>query len=319
MPHSSSLRQSSALQFRRPQFLAPLVALLFLIIGNVIFTRNFWALSNVWNILIQVAPTMLAAIGMSLVIATGGIDLSIGSLMAIASAVTATSLGHGMLAAVLMGLGVTLAIGALNGTLVAKLRVQPIIVTLAVLIGGRGAAQVISEGGRLIPISNASFEQLGRGRLGLFPIQVLVAIAVVLAAGVILRLTVLGRYVLAVGGNEKAAALSGVPVSATKIAVYGISGVLAGLAGLIETARLGASDASRVGLNMELDAIAAVVVGGTLLTGGTATVIGTVLGTLIIQVITTSLNMLLIPYAWSLVVKAAVILVVVYLQGLRPS
>ncbi len=319
MPHSSLLRQSLPLQFRRPQFLAPLVALLFLIIGNVIFTHNFWALSNVWNILIQVAPTMLAAIGMSLVIATGGIDLSIGSLMAIASAVTATSLGHGMLAAVLMGLSVTLAIGALNGTLVAKLRVQPIIVTLAVLIGGRGAAQVISEGGRLIPISNASFEQLGRGRLGQIPIQVLVAIAVVLAAGVILRLTVLGRYVLAVGGNEKAAALSGVPVSATKIAVYGISGVLAGLAGLIETARLGASDASRVGLNMELDAIAAVVVGGTLLTGGTATVIGTVLGTLIIQVITTSLNMLLVPYAWSLVVKAAVILVVVYLQGLRPS
>jgi ribose/xylose/arabinose/galactoside ABC-type transport system permease subunit len=256
---------------------------------------------------------------MSFVIATGGIDLSVGSLMAIASAVAAINLAHWAPAAILMGLGVTLGIGAINGTLVAKLRVQPIIVTLAVLIGGRGAAQVISEGGRLIPIDSASFEQLGRGRLGPFPIQVLVVIAVVVAAGIILRLTVLGRHVLAVGGNEKAAALSGVHVAATKIVVYGISGVLAGLAGLIETSRLGASDASKVGLNMELDAIAAVVVGGTLLTGGTATIIGTVLGALIIQVITTSLNMLLVPYAWSLVLKAAVILVVVYIQGLRAS
>jgi ribose/xylose/arabinose/galactoside ABC-type transport system permease subunit len=319
MPASSLLRPSFTLHLRRPQFLAPLVALLLLVVVNVVSTRNFGALSNVWNILVQVAPTMLVAVGMSFVIATGGIDLSVGSLMAIASAVTATNLAHGALPAILMGLGLTLVIGAINGTLIAKLRVQPIIVTLAVLIGGRGAAQVISEGGRLIPIDNASFEQLGRGRLGPFPIQVVVVIGVVLAGGVILRLTVLGRYVLAVGENEKAAALSGVPVAATKIVAYGISGVLAGLAGLIETARLGASDASRVGLNMELDAIAAVVVGGTLLTGGTATVIGTVLGTLIIQVITTSLNMLLVPYAWSLVLKAAVILVVVYIQGLRPS
>jgi galactofuranose transport system permease protein len=160
---------------------------------------------------------------------------------------------------------------------------------------------------------------LGRGQVGTIPVQVLVAVAIVLAAGIVLRLTIFGRWVLAVGGNEKVAALSGVNVKTTKIVVYAISGALAGLAGLIETARLGASDASKVGLNIELDAIAAVVVGGSLLTGGRATIIGTVLGTLIMQVITTSLNMLLIPYAWSLILKAAVILIVIYMQTPRSS
>jgi ribose/xylose/arabinose/galactoside ABC-type transport system permease subunit len=319
MAAPSLLWLSSNSHFRRPQFLSPLLALLLLIFANMLLTRNFTAASNFWNILVQVSPTVLVAIGMTFVVATGGIDLSVGSLMAIASAIAATNLADGTPAAMLMGLSVTLGIGAINGALIAGLRVQPIIITLAVLIAGRGIAQVISEGGRLIPINNLSFEQLGRGQLGRIPIQVLVVIGVVLAAAIILRLTVFGRYVLAVGGNEKAAALSGVNVKATKIAVYAISGALAGLAGLIEAARLGASDASKVGLNVELDAIAAVVVGGTLLTGGTATIIGTVLGALIMQVITTSLNMLLIPYAWSLVLKAAVILAVIYIQTLRRS
>lgn len=296
---------------------APLITLFLLTSADVLFIRNFAAAGNFWNILLQATPTMLVAIGMTFVIATGGIDLSVGSLMAIASAVTATNLAHGTAAAMLVGLCAALAIGAMNGTLIAQLRVQPIIITLGVLIAGRGIAQVISEGGRLIPIDNASFEQLGRGRVGMFPTQVLIVMGAALAAAVVLRFTVFGRYVLAVGGNEKAAELSGVTVTATKITAYAISGFLAGLAGLIETARLGASDASKVGLNIELDAIAAVVVGGTLLTGGAATILGTVVGTLIMQVITTSLNMLLVPYAWSLVVKAAVILVVIYIQRLR--
>jgi galactofuranose transport system permease protein len=136
-------------------------------------------------------------------------------------------------------------------------------------------------------------------------------------AVVALRSTPFGRYVLAAGGNAEAARLAGVPVRRTIITVYAVSALLAGLAGVLETSRLGASDAAKIGLNIELDAIAATVVGGTALTGGRATIIGTVVGALVMQVIATSFNMLLIPYAWSLVLKAAIIVVAVYFQ--RPK
>ena len=139
----------------------------------------------------------------------------------------------------------------------------------------------------------------------------------VAAAFFLMRATPFGRYVVAVGGNEAAARLAGVKIHRTKIAVYALSGLLAGLAGLIETARLGASDAQKVGLNIELDAIAATVVGGTPLTGGRATVLGTLVGALIMQVITTGFVMNGISYSWSLVIKAAIIIVAVYIQ--RPK
>jgi ribose/xylose/arabinose/galactoside ABC-type transport system permease subunit len=295
----------------------PLLALLLLIAVNVLFTKNFATPGNLWNVLLQVSPTMLVAMGMTLVIATGGIDLSVGSVMAIASAVAATNLHRGPETASLLSLCLAAAIGAFNGALISRLRIQPIIITLAALIAGRGMAQVISEGGQLISFDNPSFERLGRGHLGPAPVQVVVMLVFVLATGVVMRSTVLGRYILAVGGNEAAARLAGVNSGLIKTAVYAISGFLAGLAGLIETARLGASDASKVGLNMELDAIAAVVVGGTTLTGGVASVMGTFAGALMMQIITTAFNMLLISFAWSLVLKAAIILFVVYGQRSR--
>jgi ribose/xylose/arabinose/galactoside ABC-type transport system permease subunit len=294
-----------------------LFALILLVLINVIFTRNFASANNFWNILLQVAPTMLVAVGMTLVIATRGIDLSVGSVMAIASALAATSLDRGVGVAVLLALAVALAVGSINGALVSGFRIQPIIVTLAVLITGRGVAQVMSEGGQLIPFSNPTFEYLGKGYIGPVPVQVLIMLLVVAAGIFLMRATSFGRYVVAVGGNEAAARLAGIKVHRTKIMVYAISGLLAGIAGLIETARLGASDAAKVGLNIELDAIAAVVVGGTPLTGGRATIVGTLIGALIMQVITTSFNMLLIPFSWSLVLKAAIILIAVYIQ--RPK
>jgi ribose/xylose/arabinose/galactoside ABC-type transport system permease subunit len=294
-----------------------LAALVLLVVFNSIFTTNFLDLNNFRNILLQVAPTMLVAVGMTLVIATGGIDLSVGSVMAIASAVAATSLDRGAGVAVLVALLVATAAGALNGALISGFRIQPIIVTLALLISGRGIAQVLSNGGQLIPFSDATFEYLGRGVVAGVPVQVVVmAIAVALAIFA-MRATSFGRYVLAVGGNEAAARLAGVRVHRTKVAVYALSGLLAGVAGLIETARLGASDAQKVGLNIELDAIAATVVGGTALTGGRATVPGTLVGALIMQVITTSFNMRGYSFAWGLVIKAAIILVAVYIQ--RPK
>ena len=200
--------------------------------------------------------------------------------------------------------------------LISVFRIQPIIVTLALFISGRGVAQVISNG-ELIPFSNPTFSYLGRGAVLGIPVQVLLMILVVMGGIFIMRATVFGRYIVATGGNEAAARLAGVNTTRTKILVYVIAGFLAGLAGLIETARAGASDAAKVGLQMELDAIAAVVVGGTPLTGGRATMIGTIIGALIMAVITTGINMNNLPYAWSLVLKAAIILIAVYLQ--RPK
>ncbi|MDT5295878.1 MAG: galactofuranose transport system permease protein [Acidobacteriota bacterium] len=294
-----------------------LAALVLLVVFNSVFTTNFLDLNNFRNILLQVAPTMLVAVGMTLVIATGGIDLSVGSVMAIASAVAAMSLDRGAGIAVLLALVVATAAGAFNGALISGFRIQPIIVTLALLISGRGFAQVLSNGGQLIPFSNETFEYLGRGIVVGVPVQVIVMVAAVALAFFAMRATSFGRYVLAVGGNEAAARLAGVRVHRTKVAVYALSGLLAGVAGLIETARLGASDAQKVGLNIELDAIAATVVGGTALTGGRATVPGTLVGALIMQVITTSFNMRGYSFAWGLVIKAAIIIVAVYIQ--RPK
>jgi ribose/xylose/arabinose/galactoside ABC-type transport system permease subunit len=295
-----------------------LAALILLVIANAIFTRNFLDVNNLWNILLQVSPTMLVAIGMTFVIATGGIDLSVGSVMTIAASMAAIMLGSGVAVAILLALLVAVAVGALNGTLISLFRIQPIIVTLAVLIAGRGLAQIPSEG-RLVEFKGRypAFETLGTGYVGPIPVQVLVMVLVVAAAIFIMRATSFGRYVVAVGGNEAASHLAGVRVHRTKITVYALSGLLAGLAGLIESARGGASDPSNVGLGIELDAIAAVVIGGTSLTGGRATIIGTVIGALMMQVITTSFNMQGIEFSWSLVLKAAIIIIAVYVQ--RPK
>ena len=293
-----------------------LAALVLLLAINSVFTPNFFDLNNFRNILLQVAPTVLVATGMTLVIATGGIDLSVGSVMAIASAVAATQLDRGAGFAMLLALAVAAGAGAFNGALISGFGIQPIIVTLALLISGRGVAQVFS-GGNLVPFSSPSFEYLGKGVVAGVPVQVIVMVLVVALAVFLMRATAFGRYVASVGGNEAAARLAGVKVHRTKIMVYALSGLLAGLAGLIDTARLGASDAQKVGLNIELDAIAATVVGGTPLTGGRATVLGTLVGALIMQVITTGFVMNGISYSWSLVIKAAIIIVAVYIQ--RPK
>jgi ribose/xylose/arabinose/galactoside ABC-type transport system permease subunit len=296
---------------------AALGALIALVVGNALFTPHFAETSNVWNVLLQVSTVVLTGVGMTLVIATGGVDLSVGSVMAVAGAIAAVLLDRGIVVAVTAALIGAMLIGVLNGALVAYLRVQPIVVTLATLIAGRGLAQVISHEGELVTIGDPAFSWLGRGYVGPIPVQVLIAILAVIVALFVLRATPFGRYVLAAGGNPAAARLAGVPVRRTIITVYAASAFLAGIAGLIVAARLGASDAAKIGQNMELDAIAAVVVGGTALSGGRATILGTVVGALIMQVIATSFNMLLVPYSWSLALKAAIILVAVYLQ--RPK
>jgi simple sugar transport system permease protein/ribose transport system permease protein len=289
-----------------------LLALALLTLYNVLFTRNFLS-AQTFNVnLTQVATIVIVATGMTLVIATGGIDLSVGSLMAISGATAALFFRQAALTGsepivalvFVTPIVAAAAFGLLNGSLVAWLKLQPII------------AQVVT-GGNLQTFRNPAFQYIGMGRPLGIPFQVILMLALVALAAWVMRVTVFGRYVLAVGGNEAAARLAGVPVRRVKLAVYTISGVLSGIAGLIVIAINSSSDANQVGLNMELDAIAAVAVGGTPLTGGRATIVGTLIGALIMQLIRYTLLAHGVPDATALVVKAAIILVAVYVQRPR--
>jgi galactofuranose transport system permease protein len=299
------------------------IALALLILVNLAVTPNFatWQTLNV-N-LTQVCAIVIVGVGMTLVIATGGIDLSVGALMAIAGSLAPLiflgklfPLPHpavGIALAFVVPVVVAAAFGWFNGWLVTRLRIQPIIATLVLFIAGRGIAQVFTNG-NLQVFNLPSFQFIGLGRVFGIPFQAILMIVIVAAAAWMLRRTVFGRQILAIGGNEKAARLSGIPVASVKQRVYLISGLLSGIAGLIVIARNSAADANLVGLGMELDAIAAVAVGGTLLTGGRATVIGTLVGALIIQLVRYTLLANGVPDAAALVAKAAIIVLAVWLQ-----
>jgi ribose/xylose/arabinose/galactoside ABC-type transport system permease subunit len=289
------------------------VAFAALVLFNVIFTTNFATTATLFNLLIQVAPVLIVSLGMALVIGTEGIDLSVGAVMAIASAIVPLYLGYGWPVAVLIALVVGTLAGALNGSLVAFVGIQPIIATLALFVGGRGLAQVM-VGGQLQIISDPGFVALGRAEVLGIPVPVIVAGVLALAVGFLVQRTTFGRYLLAIGGNRAASYLSGHPVRAVLVAVYAISGALATVAGVLATARLSAGDPSTIGLLVELDAIAAVVIGGTPLSGGKVSILGTVTGALVMQVITATFIMNDLPFTYAQILKAVVILLAVYIQ-----
>jgi galactofuranose transport system permease protein len=294
------------------------LAFVVLVIFNLIVTPNFASVVTVTTLLITVSPIVLVSLGVALTIGTEGIDLSVGSVMALASAFLPLYLGYGWPVAVLVVLFVGALAGLLNGSLVAFVGVQPIIATLALLVGGRGLAQIFA-GGQSLPITDPGILWLGQGRLFGVPAQVIVAVLAVIVVGFLVKRTTFGRYVVAVGGNRSASYLSGHPVRRTLLAVYVISALLAALAGIIATARLGASDPSNIGLLIELSAITAVVVGGTPLSGGKVKIMGTVMGALLIQLITNTFISNDLPFTWAQVLTAAIILVAVYLQKGRGS
>ena len=298
-------------------------ALLLLILFNILFTPNFLTIQTIKINLIQVSTIIIVATGMTLVVATGGIDLSVGSLMAIAGTVAPLIFLNPALqsmnptglnvVAILVAILIAGLFGLFNGVLVTAFRIQPIIATLVLFIAGRGIAQVLTNG-NLQTFNNPGFQYIGVGQPFGIPLQVILMLIIVAVVAWAMRVTVFGRYVLATGGNEAAARLAGVPVDRIKLAVYGISGLLAGVAGLIAIARNASSDANLVGLGIELDAIAAVAVGGTPLTGGRATVIGTMIGAMMIQLIRFTLLAKGVPEPVARVVTAAIILVSVYMQ-----
>ncbi len=302
------------------------MALALLITFNLAVTPNFATLQTLNVNLTQVCTIVIVAVGMTLVIATGGIDLSVGSLMAIAGAlapmifmgklVAVGSIHAAVALAMFVAVAVAALLGAFNGWLISRFRIQPIVGTLVLFIAGRGIAQVMTNG-NLQVFKVPEFQVIGLGRVFGLPVQVILMAVIVAAAAWALRRTIFGRQVLAIGGNERAARLAGIATTRVRIAVYALSGALAGVAGLIVIAINSASDANLVGLGMELDAIAAVAVGGTLLSGGRATIIGTLLGALTIQLVRYTLLANGVPDAAALVVKAAIIIAAVWLQERR--
>ncbi|GID30213.1 ABC transporter permease [Paractinoplanes brasiliensis] len=293
-------------------------AIVLLVVYNIFFTPYFATWSNLRIQLIQVAPIVIVALGMALVIGTEGIDLSVGSVMALAAAFIPLYLGYGVVAAILVALLAGVAVGLINGVLVAKVGLQPIVATLALFVGGRGLAVVISEG-KLVDIRNPDFLYLGSGDLLGIPVLVWIAALMVLIVGFVMRRTVFGRRLLAVGGNRPAAELAGLPVKRVLITVYVVCAVLASIAGLLSVARIQSSDASSVGLLIELSAITAVVVGGTPLTGGKVRVLGTVAGALLMQlVIATMIKHNLQPSTTEMV-QAVIILIAVYVARERKT
>lgn len=292
------------------------VAFFALVLFNVIFTTNFATTSTMFNLLVQVSPVLIVSLGMALVIGTEGIDLSVGSVMAIASAIIPLYLGYGPVAAILIALVVGTLAGVLNGSLVAFVGMQPIIATLALFVGGRGLAQVM-VGGQLQIVRDPSFLALGRAEVLGVPVPVIIAAVLALVIAFVMRRTTFGRYVLAIGGNRTASYLSGHPVRSVLVAVYAISAALATVAGILATARLSAGDPATVGILVELDAIAAVVIGGTPLSGGKVSIAGTVMGALVMQVITATFIMNDLPFTYAQMLKAVIILLAVYIQRRR--
>jgi len=251
---------------------------------------NFRSFDNTATILVAAAPPMLIALGMTFVIITGGIDLSVGSLYVLGGVVAAWASQYGFLAAFAAPLLVCGAIGVANGLLIAYTRMAPFIVTLAALLGARGLMRAISsEGSETYLVRDDAFRTLGNGSFLNIGYQVWLVVALVVLGMVLLARTRFGHAVYAVGGSEDAASLMGVAVRRTKVWVYVMSGLLAGLAGAINAAKLG-SGVTVLGTGMELDAIAAVVIGGTLLTGGAGTIAGTIAGVLLLGVIQNLIN-----------------------------
>jgi ribose/xylose/arabinose/galactoside ABC-type transport system permease subunit len=290
-----------------------LFALLVVILLNAAFTPNFATWRNVEITLIQMVFVTLVATGMTLVIATGGIDLSVGAVMGLASVLAVALLPYGLWAVAAGCLLTGLAVGLFNGALIVGFGVQPLLVTLGSLIWVRGLAQYLS-GGRKEYYEDEAMRFLGVGRVWGMPLQVLITAAIVAAVALIAARTVFGRRLVVVGGNPSAARLAGVPAGRTILAAYATCGLLAGLAGLFITARVGSSDPTNFGVLIELDAIAATVVGGTILAGGRAHVLGSAVGALLLQLTTAAMIMNDVGFAVALVAEAGLILLVVALQ-----
>ena len=290
------------------------VAFAALVALDLAVTPGFRNPAVIRSLLFESAPVLLIALGQSLAIGTRGIDLSVGSVMALSSAVIGVALPLGQGVAMPLGIGAGLLCGLLNGALVAVLGIDPLISSLSLLVAARGLAQALLGGARVDLPFDGPVPWLGAAAVAGLPVTALLAGAAAAAFAFLMKATVLGQYALFAGASRTAAFLAGQPVRRTLAFVYGLSGLLAGAAGLFATARLGAADPNYIGVQFELDAIAAAVIGGTPLSGGRVSVLGSIFGVLLLEVLDASFIMNDISATYAQILKAAFIVGALYLQ-----
>lgn len=298
------------------QKIGPLIGLIVIFIILSILSPNFLTLTNILNVLRQISINALIAFGMTFVILTGGIDLSVGSILALAGAITAGMMSSGMdpFLAVLLGLMAGALMGAFNGFVISKGKVAPFIATLATMTIFRGLTLVYTNGRPISGFSDSVFfTLLGRGYFFGIPVPVIMMLLSFAVLYFILRKTTFGRRTYAIGGNEEASVLAGIKADRLKIWIYSLTGTLSALAGIILASRLNSAQPT-AGVTYELDAIAAVVLGGTSLSGGRGWIFGTLVGALIIGMLNNGLNLLNVSSFYQQVVKGGVILLAVLLD-----
>ncbi|MFJ5223388.1 ABC transporter permease [Streptomyces sp. NPDC088400] len=281
-----------------------------LLLANAVLTPNFLSAENFRTQAVQVAPVLIVALGMALAIGSEGVDLSVGSVMALSTSLLSLYLGYGPWVALIVAVLGGAVVGLASGSLIAFIGVQPIVATLALMVAGRGIALVLLP--QLKDVRDPGLASLGSGDLLGIPYLVLIAAGLALAVGFTVRRTTFGRQLLAIGDSRPAARLAGLPVRRVLVLVYVCSGVLAAIAGVLATARLQASDPTSLGTLMELSAITAVVVGGTPLSGGRIRIGGTVAGAVLIQLLTATLIKHDLPPSWTQIAQAVVIVLAVY-------
>lgn len=311
--------------FSLPAGAPQVLALVCVLIINSIVADNFFSIElqdgrlfgSVIDILNRCAPVALLSIGMTLVIATGGIDLSVGAVMAISGATMASmaaSGNYGISAILAMALVSGVLCGVWNGFLVAILKIQPIVATLILMVAGRGVAQLITEG-QIITFNNDTLGWIGSGSFLTFPTPVMITIVAAIFIGLLTQKTALGLFITSVGINLRAAKNAGVNTTAVVMSTYVISGLMAAIAGIIVAADIRGADANNAGLWLEMDAILAVVIGGTSLMGGRFHLFLAIVGTLIIQGVNTGILLSGYQPQWNQIVKAVVVLTVLVLQS----
>lgn len=307
------------------RYLWPLLGLFLLLAINLAIAPEFFHIEiqdgrlygSVIDVLNRSAPVALLAIGMTLVIATGGIDLSVGATMAIAGAVCANLIVGGIDSIFLViaaGLAAGLVAGAVNGGLVSYMGIQPIVATLILMVAGRGIAQLINAG-QIVTFQNEAFAFVGTGTFLGLPFPVVLVLIVFALVQLLMRKTALGLFVESVGCNAGASYYLGINQRAVKMTVYGIAGVCAALAGMISAADIQGADANNAGLWLELDAILAVVIGGASLMGGRFSIPLSIVGVLVIQCLSTTIIMSGLPAKFNLLIKAVVVIFVLLLQS----
>lgn len=324
---SPTLARFSLRQFlnKNRQFIFPILALILVLLGNRLISPSFFTLrmadgrliGSMIDILNRGAPTVLLAIGMTLVIATKGIDLSVGAVIAICGAIAAVLISTTTippLLVIVISIGAGILCGLWNGILVAYFDIQPIVATLILMVVGRGIAQLITQG-QITTFHNETLEYVGTGLLAGFPFPIFISLVVVILVWLLVRRTAIGMLIESVGANDRASFYAGIDAAKIKLFVYIIIGICAAISGLIVTADIKGADANNAGLWKELDAILAVVIGGTALTGGRFYLLSSVVGALIIQSIQTGIYVSGLPPTFNLIVQALVILAILFLQS----